>query len=62
MGLNPFLQDVRRENEETIVSLPGTDLRIDHIAIPARWEELPTDCDLVVYCRVGNRSNAVDRR
>ena len=60
-GWNPFLLDVRRENEETIVSLPGTDLRIDHIAIPARWEELPTDCDLVVYCRVGNRSNAVAR-
>ena len=60
-GWNPFLLDVRRANEEAIVSLPGTDLRIEHIAVPAKSEDLPKDCDLVVYCRTGGRSDAVAR-
>ena len=60
-GWNPFLLDVRRANEEAIVSLPGTDLRIEHIAVPAKSEDLPKDCDLVVYCRSGGRSDAVAR-
>ena len=46
-GWNPFLLDVRRENEAAIVSLPGTDLRIEHITVPAKAEDLPKDCDLV---------------
>ena len=53
--------DVRRENEAAIISLPGTDLRIEHIAVPAKAEDLPKDCDLVVYCRSGGRSDAVAR-
>ena len=60
-GWNPFLLDVRRANEEAIVSLPGTDLRIEHIAVPTKSEDLPKDCDLVVYCRSGGRSDAVAR-
>ena len=60
-GWNPFLLDVRRENEAAIVSLPGTDLRIEHITVPAKAEDLPKDCDLVVYCRSGGRSDAVAR-
>ena len=60
-GWNPFLLDVRRANEEAIVSLPGTELRIEHIAVPANSEQLPKDCDLVVYCRTGGRSDAVAR-
>lgn len=60
-GWNPFLLDVRRPNEEAIVSLPDTDLRIEHIAVPAKSEDLPKDCDLVVYCRTGGRSDAVAR-
>jgi len=58
-GWNPFLLDVRRATEESIVSLPGTDLRITHISVPSRSEEIPQDRDIVVYCRVGGRSNAV---
>ncbi len=60
-GWNPFLLDVRGANEEAIVSLPDTDLRIEHIAVPAKSEDLPKDCDLVVYCRTGGRSDAVAR-
>ena len=58
-GWNPFLLDVRRAAEESIVSLPGTDLRITHISVPSRSEEIPQDRDIVVYCRVGGRSNAI---
>ena len=58
-GWNPFLLDVRRATEESIVSLPETDLRITHISVPSRSEEIPQDRDIVVYCRVGGRSNAV---
>tara|TARA_B100001142_G_scaffold12996_1_gene12241 strand:+ start:1306 stop:2517 length:1212 start_codon:yes stop_codon:yes gene_type:complete len=60
-GWNPFLLDVRRENEAAIVSLPGTDLRIEHIIVPTKAEDLPKDRDLVVYCRSGGRSDAVAR-
>lgn len=60
-GWNPFLLDVRREVEESIVSLPGTNLRITHIAVPSRAAEIPQDRDVVVYCRSGGRSDAVAR-
>ncbi len=60
-GWNPFLLDVRRAVEEAIVSLPDTDLRITHIAVPSRSEEIPQDRDVVVYCRSGGRSDAVAR-
>ncbi len=60
-GWNPFLLDVRRAVEEAIVSLPHTDLRITHIAVPSRSEEIPQDRDVVVYCRSGGRSDAVAR-
>ena len=58
-GWNPFFLDVRGEAEEMIVSLPNTDLRITHTEIPSRIEEIPTDRDIVVYCRSGMRSAMV---
>ena len=60
-GWNPFLLDVRREHEEAIASIGGTDTRIMHLEIPSRIEELPEERDIVVYCRSGQRSAAVSR-
>ena len=60
-GWNPFLLDVRSESEESITSLEGTDLRITHTSVPGRYDEIPTERDVVVYCRTGGRSGAVVR-
>ena len=60
-GWTPFLLDVRRSHEEQISSIGGTDVRIMHLEIPSRLEELPSQSDIVVYCRSGQRSDAVAR-
>ena len=60
-GWTPFLLDVRRSDEEQISSIRGTDSRIMHLEIPSRLEELPLQGDIVVYCRSGQRSDAVAR-
>ena len=60
-GWTPFLLDVRRSHEEQISSIGGTDSRIMHLEIPSRLEELPSQGDIVVYCRSGQRSDAVAR-
>ena len=60
-GWSPFLLDVRRMDEERIVSLEGTSLRIQHNLVPQRVEEVPRDRDVVIYCRTGGRSAAVAR-
>ena len=58
-GWEPFFLDVRREAEENIVSLPDTDLRINHTEVPTRLHEIPKDRDIVIYCRSGARSAMV---
>ena len=60
-GWKPFLLDVRRADEESITSLQGTDMRIMHLEVPSKMQELPRDNDIVVYCRTGVRSDAVVR-
>jgi len=60
-GWSPFFLDVRGEAEERIVSLPDTDLRITHTEVPSRIHEIPTDKDIVVYCRSGVRSAMIVR-
>ncbi len=60
-GWNPFLLDVRKSHEEQISSIEGTDSRIMHLEIPSRLEELPSQGDILVYCRSGQRSDAVAR-
>lgn len=60
-GWSPFLLDVRRMDEERIVSLEGTSLRIQHNLVPQRVEEVPHDRDVVIYCKTGSRSAAVAR-
>ena len=58
-GWKPFFLDVRREAEEKIVTLPDTDLRINHTEVPSRLDEIPNDRDIVIYCRSGARSAMV---
>ena len=58
-GWKPFFLDVRREAEGKIVTLPKTDLRINHTEVPSRLDELPKDRDIVIYCRSGARSAIV---
>ena len=58
-GWKPFLLDVRREEEEKIVTLPNTNLRISHTEVPSRLQEIPNDQDIVIYCRSGARSAMV---
>ena len=60
-GWQPFFLDVRRPAEEQIVSLPGTDLRIEHTEVLSRIDEIPQDREVVVYCRSGQRSMLVAR-
>jgi adenylyltransferase/sulfurtransferase len=55
-GWQPYLLDVRGANEAEIVTLPGTDARIGMMSLMGRIHELPTDRDIVVYCRTGARS------
>jgi molybdopterin/thiamine biosynthesis adenylyltransferase/rhodanese-related sulfurtransferase len=57
-GWAPFLVDVRRAAESAIVSIPGTDLRVDHDAVREHRGALPRDRDLVVYCKRGARGAA----
>ena len=58
-GWKPFFLDVRREAEENIVTLPDTNLRINHVEVPMRLDEIPKDRDIVIYCRSGARSAMV---
>jgi len=55
-GWQPFLLDVRGANEAEIVTLPGTDARIELMSLLVKIHELPKDRDIVVYCRTGARS------
>ena len=57
----PFLLDVRRPDEEIISKIEGTNLTIAHTEIPNRIQEIPSDRDIVIYCRSGVRSAAVQR-
>jgi rhodanese-related sulfurtransferase len=56
--LDAFLLDVREDDEWTAGHVPGA-LHVPMMEIPARADELPTDRDVVVVCRVGGRSAQV---
>ncbi len=60
-GWDPFLLDVRRMDEEIIAKIEFTDMRIEHNNIPSRFLEIPRHKDLVIYCRSGVRSLAVQK-
>lgn len=58
-GVEFFLLDVRRADEESIASIGETNLRIEHFNVPSRIDELPLSIPIVVYCHSGVRSASV---
>jgi rhodanese-related sulfurtransferase len=56
--LDAFLLDVREDDEWTAGHAPGA-LHVPMMEIPARADDVPTDRDIVVVCRVGARSAQV---
>ena len=58
-GWNAFLLDVRGQREANITTLPGTDLCVETRMVQAALSEIPRDRDVVVYCRVGHRSEVI---
>ncbi len=61
-GEPPFLLDVRQPHEWDIVNLEeGGAVMIPLAELPDRLDELPTDRDIVVYCRTGARSDSAAR-
>ncbi len=58
-GERPVLLDVREPHEYALADLPGS-LKVPLGALPGKFEQVPRDKELVVYCRSGARSgNAV---
>ena len=53
-----FVLDVREDDEWVAGHAPGA-LHVPMMEIPARADEVPTDRDVVVVCRVGQRSAQV---
>jgi len=47
--------DVREQDEFNEIRIPGAKL-IPMSEMNARWQEIPKDKDVVVYCHVGSRS------
>ncbi|MCB9676724.1 MAG: sulfurtransferase [Alphaproteobacteria bacterium] len=55
-GWEPFVLDVRGPGEAAVASLSFTDRLEPHVSVTRIAGELPTDRDIVVYCRSGGRS------
>ena len=47
--------DIREKYENQEIRIPGATL-IPMSELNARWQEIPKDKEVVVYCRVGSRS------
>lgn len=58
-GWQPYVLDVRKPYEAEIVQLDFTDRLHPHETIQNIIAELPTDRDILVYCRTGVRSATV---
>lgn len=57
-GAELVVLDVREEDERTFCRLPDH-LHLPIGQVPARWQELPGDRHLLVYCHHGMRSMRV---
>ena len=51
----PFLVDVREDSEVAVSALPF-DLHIPLGLLSERYREIPSDREIVVYCKAGGRS------
>lgn len=56
----PEILDVREADERSVCRI-GESLHIPTGQIPARWDSLPKDKHLIVYCHHGKRSLFVTR-
>ena len=55
-GWSPFILDVRSEMEYEQARIATVDLNIDHSRVQSIMNDLPTDGDILVYCKGGVRS------
>ncbi|MEC8278893.1 MAG: rhodanese-like domain-containing protein, partial [Myxococcota bacterium] len=55
-GWKPFVLDVRKEHEATIVSFDFVDQRQEHGRVDEIAEQLPRDRDILIHCKMGGRS------
>lgn len=55
-GEPPLLLDVREHSERAFCRIGDDDLHIPTGEIPLRWDALPRDKPLLVYCHHGMRS------
>lgn len=55
-GWNPFIIDVRSDEELQQVRLATFDLHVVHDDANTAVNDIPSDCDVVVMCRSGMRS------
>jgi rhodanese-related sulfurtransferase len=58
VGPDSYLLDVREPEEWVAGHVPGAH-HLPMMQVPTRLAEVPTDSDVVVVCRVGNRSAQV---
>ncbi|MBT60052.1 MAG: molybdenum cofactor biosynthesis protein MoeB [Euryarchaeota archaeon] len=55
-GWNPFLLDVRSDQEHSLASVASCDFQIDHQIVMTAVDSLPKDREIVIFCRSGMRS------
>ena len=55
-GWSPFILDVRSEHEYSISRIDGVDLRVTHDEVLSAIDQIPADCDVLVHCAAGVRS------
>jgi rhodanese-related sulfurtransferase len=53
---SPFILDVRSEREFITSRIDGVNLRITHDEVLSAVNQIPADCDVLVYCAGGVRS------
>jgi adenylyltransferase/sulfurtransferase len=55
-GWQPFILDVRTENEATIANIESASILIPHDTVDKNLDQLPAEGDILVYCHHGGRS------